>query len=259
MERKEILNKIETGIKEVFTSEKYLNYLKFLSNFHSYSVNNSILIFSQNPEASIVAGFNKWKKLKRNVKKGEKSIKILAPLIKKIKNDEDEEESVINGFRIVSVFDVSQTEGEDLPTLCDELTEEVKEYETLFNKIKSITSLPIEFKPLENCKGYYSPDENKIAIKEGMSESQTIKTLVHELAHSILHKDTKKSRATAEVEAESVAYVVCNQLGIDTSDYSFEYLATWSSGQDVKELKGSLSIIQKTADKIIKKLYKKVP
>ena len=253
MERKEILKKIETGIKDVFTSEKYLNYLKFLSNFHSYSVNNSILIFSQNPEASIVAGFNKWKSLKRNVKKGEKSIKILAPLIKKIKN-EDEEESVLNGFRIVSVFDVSQTEGEDLPTLCDELTEEVKEYETLFNKIKSITSLPIEFKPLENCKGYYSPDENIIAIKEGMSESQTIKTLVHELAHSILHKNTKKNRATAEVEAESVAYVVCNQLGIDTSDYSFEYLASWSSGKDLKELKSSLSVIQKTADGIIKSI-----
>ena len=255
----ELIKTLEKGVSEVFTSEKYLNYLNLLSRFHKYSISNTLLIFLQNPEASYVTGYNNWKKMKRYVKKGEKSIKILAPIIRKKEVEEDsleKEEMVLSGFRPVSVFDISQTDGEELPTICNELTGDVEDFDELFEKLQNIAQIPVFFKTLKTSKGYYSHEENSIVINAGMSQTQTIKTMVHELAHSILHENSDKSRNTAEVEAESVAYVVCNQMGINTSDYSFDYIATWSSGRQLKELKSSLDTIKNTANDIIDKLRK---
>lgn len=274
---KALTDQLEKGIKEVFTSEKYKAYLSTMEKFHSYSFNNSILIYVQKPNASMVAGFKTWQSLERQVKKGERGIRIFAPRPYKVIRDveavdpgtgevlldpngkpimEKEERSYVR-FIPVKVFDVSQTEGKALPTLTEELQGEAQNYEALMAAIKEAAQVPIRFDTwADSKKGYYNLTNQEIVIKSGMSERQTVKTAIHETAHSILHTDKEhlKDSATMEVEAESVAFVVCQHFGLDTSDYSFGYLASWSSGKELPELKASLQTIQKTSDGLIGKL-----
>ena len=274
---KALTDQLEKGIKEVFTSEKYKAYLSTMEKFHSYSFNNSILIYVQKPNASMVAGFKTWQSLERQVKKGERGIRIFAPRPYKVIRDveavdpgtgevlldpngkpimEKEERSYVR-FIPVKVFDVSQTEGKALPTLTEELQGEAQNYEALMAAIKETAQVPIRFDTwTDSKKGYYNLTNQEIVIKSGMSERQTVKTAIHETAHSILHTDKEhlKDSATMEVEAESVAFVVCQHFGLDTSDYSFGYLASWSSGKELPELKASLQTIQKTSDGLIGKL-----
>lgn len=274
---KALTDQLEKGIKEVFTSEKYKAYLSTMEKFHSYSFNNSILIYVQKPNATMVAGFKTWQSLERQVKKGERGIRIFAPRPYKVIRDveavdpgtgevlldpngkpimEKEERSYVR-FIPVKVFDVSQTEGKALPTLSEELQGEAQNYEALMAAIKEAAQVPIRFDTwADSKKGYYNLTNQEIVIKSGMSERQTVKTAIHETAHSILHTDKEhlKDSATMEVEAESVAFVVCQHFGLDTSDYSFGYLASWSSGKELPELKASLQTIQKTSDGLIGKL-----
>lgn len=279
----EILERLEQGVKDFYKGDKFQSYLNTLSKFHNYSLNNTLLIAMQKPEASLVAGYNAWKNnFNRQVQKGEKAIKILAPTpykTKKMIDKVDEKGNLVldeNGkpkkeeviltvlkFKVVSVFDVSQTEGEPLPQLVESLKGEVHEFDYLFQALKEISPVPISFEDMESAHGYFSPAENRIALKEGESQLQTIKTLIHEIAHAVLHntemqKEEKKDRRTKEVEAESVAYVVTNHFGLDTSEYSFGYVAGWSSGRDIKELKGSMEIIKNTSSDLIQKLESKM-
>lgn len=275
--KENIFDTLEQGVQNVFSSERYIKYLTFLGKFHSYSWRNSILVFQQKPEATFVAGFNDWKnKHKRYVKKGEKAIKIVAPYYKKFQTevnvlDNHGNPVIVNGknltekkeiekmlFRVVSVFDVSQTAGEPIPRLTYELQYTVKNYQELFTAISSFSECPIKFEDIVGgTKGYFDFTEQRIAINNGMSEAQTIKTAIHELTHSRLHnpntedKQENLSRYNEEVQAESVAFVVSNHFGIDTSDYSFNYIASWSSGKELEELHQSLEIIQKEANIII--------
>lgn len=277
---KELLDVIEKGILQVMDSEKYKEYLKVQSMFHNYSSNNTLLILLQKPTATAVAGYKTWQNLGRQVQKGEKGIEILAPCRYKYKKEIEKinpitqkpiidsktgepikEVRTIEGlsFRKVSVFDISQTEGKELPSLAKEIQTNSKNSEMVIKVIKEISEVPILFEDIEDgSKGYFSPIENKIVIKKDMSYDQTAKTLIHEYTHSQLHgKDNFNiDRATAEVQAESVAFIVSNRYGIDTSEYSFSYLASWSSGKDLKELKKSFDAIQKTANKIIDKMDK---
>ena len=280
---KEITDKLEEGLKELFESEKYKNYLSTMSKFHNYSFNNTLLIALQRPDASLVAGYQAWQKnFNRHVKRGEKGIRILAPAPYKIKEERDkldpvtgevmldkdgmpqteEVEIKIPAFRAVSVFDVSQTDGEPIPELeAKELLSTVEGYEDFVKAVTYVAPAPIGFEDIPgDSKGYFSTEENRIAVQEGMSESQTLKTMVHETAHSMLHSKEvnkedilapSKDRNTKEVEAESIAYTVCQHFGIDTSDYSFGYIAGWSSGKDMKELKSSLDTIRRTASELI--------
>ena len=280
---KEITDKLEEGLKELFESEKYRSYLSTMSKFHNYSFNNTLLIAMQKPEATLVAGYKAWQKnFNRHVNKGEKGIRILAPAPYKIKEERnkldpvtgevmldqdgmpqtEEVEVKIPAFRAVSVFDVSQTDGEPIPELeAKELLSTVEGYEDFIKAITYVAPAPIGFEDIPgDSKGYFSPTENRIAVQEGMSESQTLKTMVHETAHSMLHSKEvnkgdilapAKDRNTKEVEAESIAYTVCQHFGIDTSEYSFGYIAGWSSGKDMKELKSSLDTIRRTASELI--------
>ena len=279
---KEITDKLENGIKELFEGEKFKEYLDTMSKFHNYSFNNTMLIAMQKPDATLVAGFNSWKnKFERSVNKGEKGIQIFAPAPYKIKKEQtkldpdtdlpvlgkdgkpikEEVEVTIPAFKVVSVFDVSQTSGKELPTLgADELSGNVKDYEKFFNAVREASPVPIKFDNIDGtAKGFYHHEDKSITIKENMSEVQTIKTAIHEIAHAKLHdRDLKKSdidkpkdRSTEEVEAESIAYTVCQHFGIDTSDYSFAYVASWGSGKDTPELKSSLETIRSTASELI--------
>ena len=279
---KEITDKLEAGLKELFESEKYKSYLSTMSKFHNYSFNNTLLIAMQKPEAMLVAGYQAWQKnFERHVNKGEKAIRILAPAPYKIKEERDkldpvtgemmfdengmpqkeETEVTIPAFRAVSVFDVSQTDGKPIPELeVNELLSTVEGYEDFVQALMNISPVPIAFEDIPgDSKGYFSTAEKRIAVQENMSESQTLKTMVHEVAHSRLHdKEVNQSmdipvkdRNTKEVEAESVAFTVCQHFGIDTSDYSFGYIAGWSSGRNMKELKSSLDTIRKTASELI--------
>ena len=279
---KEITDKLEAGLKELFESEKYKCYLSTMSKFHNYSFNNTLLIAMQKPEATLVAGYQAWQKnFERHVNKGEKAIRILAPAPYKIKEERDkldpvtgemmfdengmpqkeETEVTIPAFRAVSVFDVSQTDGKPIPELeVNELLSTVEGYEDFVQALMNISPVPIAFEDIPgDSKGYFSTAEKRIAVQENMSESQTLKTMVHEVAHSMLHdKEVNQSmdipvkdRNTKEVEAESVAFTVCQHFGIDTSDYSFGYIAGWSSGRNMKELKSSLDTIRKTASELI--------
>ena len=266
---KEITDKLEQGIKELFESENYINYLKCMSRFTDYSLNNTLLITMQRPDSSLVAGFRKWNEFNRYVRKGEKGIKILAPCIYKAEkedgdngteksNKDDAEERVLKGFRVVHVFDISQTEGEELPTIAHVLDGSVEGYSDFMTALKQISPSPIEFKKVEgSANGYYHLVDKNIVIDTGMSEMMNCKTTIHEIAHAILHNQDDGAekdidRHTKEVQAESTAFVVCQYYGLDTSDYSFGYIAGWSSGRDLKELKASLDTIRQTADKIIK-------
>ena len=278
---KEITDRLETGIQELFESERYKAYLTSMAKFHSYSFNNTLLIAMQGGQ--LVAGYNKWRDdFHRNVKRGEKGIKILAPAPYKVKKevpkldeqgqpvmDKDgnpvieKKEIQVPAFKIVSVFDVSQTEGEPLPSIgVDELAGNVEQYEDFFKALEQTSPVPMAFEDIPGgSHGYYHLIDKRIAIQENMSELQTLKTAIHEIAHAKLHAidpespvteeaDRPDSR-TREVQAESVAYAVCQHYGLDTSDYSFGYVAGWSSGKDLKELRASLETIRATAHELI--------
>ena len=287
----EITAGIEQGIKELFESEKYMNYLRTMSRFHNYSTNNIMLIHMQMPHASLVAGFNKWKdQFGRHVKKGERSIKIIAPTpfkkkIEEIKRDPDtkapvldkdgkaileEKEIQIPMFKVVSVFDVSQTEGKPLPQLASDLKGNVQNYEIFMQALRRSSPVPMTMAPIrDNADGFFSADTQSITIRSGMSEVQTVSAAVHEITHAKLHNyekerlaaakgdETKeppkpKDRRTEEVEAESVSYSVCQYYGIETGDNSFGYIASWSKGKELPELKASLDTINKTASSLIR-------
>lgn len=259
-----LTKQLEEGVKEFLTSEKYASYLRVMSAFHTYSFSNSLLIAMQRPEAQLVAGYKTWQsKFNRHVKHGAHAISIIAPYqftVKKlIKGTEDDYEDIrITKFRAVNVFDIADTEGDPLPQICNELTGSVDFLPSILKKVEEIAPVPIVFEDIEgSSKGYFSLISQKIAIKKGMSDLQTVKTLLHELTHSLLHgtdEGQKKDRQTKEVEAESVSYVVSNALGLDTSDYSFEYIGSWTGGREMKELQQSMSTIQKTAQMLIDKL-----
>ena len=266
---KEITDKLEQGVKDIFESDNYKNYLLTMSKFYSYSVNNSILINMQKPGASLVAGFRKWEEMGRHVCKGAKSIKILAPCIYKKEKETDtndgdndkpkESEKVLTGFRVVSVFDVSQTEGEPLPSLVHTLDGTVEGYSDFIEALRQFSSAPISFENIAgSANGYYSNADKRIVIEKDMSEQMHCKTGIHEVVHSLLHdKDNgiekDVDRNTMEVQAESTAFVVCQYYGLcDTSDYSFGYIAGWSKDKSLTELRTSLETIRQTADTIIK-------
>ena len=286
---KEITAGIEKGIQELFESDRYRNYLTTMSRFHRYSLNNVMLIHAQKPDATLVAGFNKWKNsFGRHVKKGEKGIQILAPTPYKIKQEEqkldpdtklplldengepvtEEKEVTIPMFKVVSVFDVSQTDGRPLPQISSTLTGDVAEYEVFLEALHRTSPVPISFQAMEpGMDGYFAPKKQKIFLREGMSQVQTICAAVHEIAHSKLHDyehmteladdgetilvPGEKSRNTEEVEAESISYAVCQYFGIETADNSFGYIATWSQGKELKELRASLETINKTSSELI--------
>ena len=280
---KEITDRLEQGIAELFDSERYKEYLRVMSKFHNYSFNNTLLIAMQKPDASLVAGFSAWKNnFGRNVMKGQKGIKIIAPSPFKIKQEmekidphtqkpvigkdgkpvTEEKEITIPAYKVVSVFDVSQTEGRELPDIAvDELTGDVDRYKDFFAALEKTSPVPIGFEKIEGgAHGYYHLENKRIAIDEGMSQLQTLKTAIHEIAHAKLHdidlnapkdEQPRVDRRTREVEAESVAYTVCQHYGLDTSDYSFGYVAGWSSGRELAELKSSLETIRSAAAEII--------
>ena len=278
---KEISERLEQGVKEIFTSERYTEYLDTMSKFHNYSFNNTLLITMQKPEATLVAGYQAWqKKFNRHVKRGEKGIQIIAPAPIREKQEiekidpvtkepvigEDGQpeteivEMVIPRFRVITVFDVSQTEGEPIADLdVPELTGSVQFYDTFMQALQNISPVPIRMMNVEGeAKGYYHQTEKYIAIQEDMSNVQTMKTGVHEVSHALLHdrevmdaEGVLKDRTTKEVEAESIAYIVCNHFGLDTSEYSFTYIASWCESKDMKALRASMDTIRKTSAEII--------
>ena len=277
----ELTDKLEQGLQDLFNSDSYRNYLSTMSKFHNYSFNNTLLIAMQKPDATLVAGYKAWQKnFERHVNKGEKAIRILAPAPYKIKEERDkidpvtqellldkdgnpqkeEVEITIPAFRAVSVFDLSQTDGKPIPELtAKELLSDVEGYQDMIRAVEAISPVPIELEEIAgDSKGYYDREAKRIAVQENMSESQTLKTMIHEVAHSKLHskeveqdEQMRKDRNTKEVEAESVAYTVCQHFGVDTSDYSFGYIAGWSSGRDTKELRSSMDTIRRTASELI--------
>ena len=287
---KELTDKLEKGIMEVFDSEQYTKYLKVMSKFHRYSFRNIMLVLMQCPEASRIAGFNAWKKdFGRTVKRGEKGIQIFAPFTytsleaqavldpatqKPILNPDGTAKTAVvpvkrQSFKVAYVFDIGQTEGPELPSLgVDELNGNVEGYNAIFKAICDISPVPVLFrdKP-EHSKGAFYHNDQCIRINPGMSEVQTVKTGIHEVSHAILHNEPKddgetiptKDSHTREVEAESVAYVVCQHFGIDTSDYSFAYVAGWSKGRELDELKSSLATISDTAKEIIDGIERRCP
>ena len=277
----ELTDKLEQGLQDLFNSDSYCNYLRTMSKFHNYSFNNTLLIAMQKPDATLVAGYKAWQKnFERHVNKGEKAIRILAPAPYKIKEERDkidpvtqellldkdgnpqkeEVEITIPAFRAVSVFDLSQTDGKPIPELtAKELLSDVEGYQDMIRAVEAISPVPIELEEIAgDSKGYYDREAKRIAVQENMSEGQTLKTMIHEVAHSKLHskeveqdEQMKKDRNTKEVEAESIAYTVCQHFGVDTSDYSFGYIAGWSSGRDTKELRASMDTIRRTASELI--------
>lgn len=285
-EMEEITSKLEKGVKDIFDGANYQQYLNFCAKLPRYSANNQILIMMQKPDATMCQSFTNWKEVNRHVRKGEKGIRILAPAPYKMQKEQEKVDAsgkavldkdgepvketvevTINAFKPVSTFDISQTEGEPIPTPgVDELTGSVEGYETLLAAIKEVVPVPISFEQIESgAKGFYHLEENRIVVQEGMSEAQTVKTLLHEASHQALHSKEamdsageKKSKNQKETEAESVAYVVCQHYGIDTSDYSFPYVATWSADKKVPELKASLDTIRRTASELIVKIDEKV-
>ena len=286
---KEITDRLEQGIKDLFESDRFKEYLQVMSKFHNYSFNNTLLIAMQKPDATLIAGYNSWKNLfGRQVSRGAKGIKVIAPSPYKVKKEIDkidpktqkpvtdkngkpvkeETEVTVPAFKVVSVFDVSQTEGKELPSIgVDELTGDVEQYADFFKATEQASPAPVGFEKIESgAKGYYSQTEKRIAINEGMSELQNLKTLIHEIAHAKLHdidlnapakeQADRPDRRTREVQAESIAYAVCQHYGLDTSDYSFSYVAQWSSGRELAELKASLETIRSTASELIKDIDK---
>jgi hypothetical protein len=276
----EVQEKLESGLREIYSSDKYRDYITAMSKFPHYSINNCILIASQKPTASLVCGFHKWQTdFNRTVNKGERGIMILAPIKRKADLEEPVHDKDGNpvldeignplmhkvtrefaSFRPVYVFDVSQTNGDPIPTLATELTDPVKDFEALKQTLMEIAPVPVSFAPIPGeVHGYYSPTEQKIVIDQGMPELQTIKTMIHEIAHATLKhgsKEDKWDRETHEVQAESVAYWVTQLLGLDTSDYSFGYITGWSKDREVSELKENLELIKTTSDELSQKITK---
>lgn len=281
---KAITDQLEAGIQALFESDQFKQYLRTLSKFHDYSLNNTILIAMQKPDATLVAGYTAWQKqFGRQVRKGETGIRILAPTPYKKKMEVDQtdpitgevirkpdgtamketREVLVPAFKVVHVFDVSQTDGKPLPTIgVNELTGDVAQYDLFLEALKQSCPVPIQFEQIKGgAKGYFHTVENRIAIQEGMSQVQTIKTVIHEMTHQKLHAthpgpqadppEPRLTRNHKEVEAESVAFTVCQHYGIDTGDYSFAYVAGWSHGKETPELKASLDKIRRTASEMI--------
>lgn len=275
---KELTERLEQGIRDVFQNRQYQKYLQVMARFYDYSFNNVLLIAMQKPDASLVAGYAAWQKqFGRYVKKGEKGIKILAPMFRKMKKEEESRETaelaaeqpgeeektekILTGFKVVSVFDISQTEGKELPTYgVPMLQGDVEGYAEFFQAAREISPVPVSFETIQGeAHGYYHQMEKRIAVAEGMSELQNVKTLLHEIAHAKLHAmdpdapegQETLDRHTKEVQAESIAYVVCQHYGLDTSEYSFAYVAGWSSGKELPELRSSLETIRGTAREMI--------
>lgn len=288
---KEITDKLEEGIRDFFSGEKFQDYLRTMSKFHRYSLNNTILIAMQKPDATLVAGYNRWQEqFQRNVKKGEKGIRIIAPTPIKTKKEvekldpvtqkpiidadgkslTEEIEIKIPMFKVVSVFDVSQTDGKPLPQLAESLTGDVNQYDVFMESLKRTSPVPITFEKMKSSTdGYFSLDKQKIAIREGMSEIQTVSAAIHELAHAKLHNRAPvqstdavsdlakpKDRRTEEVEAESISFAVCAYYGIATEKNSFGYIASWSKDKELPELKSSLETIRQTSAEIIEDIDK---
>lgn len=281
-----ITQSLEKGVADLFSGERYKTYLQTMAKFHRYSFNNTVLIAMQRPDATLVTGYRNWQNMGRQVKKGEKGITILAPAPIKQKRlqemrdkhqnpilDEsgypkkEEVEIVIPRFKAITVFDIGQTEGEPIETLSPELlTASVEQFDLFFRAIQEVSPVPIRFDRIQGgANGYYHTVDKEIVIKEGLSESQTLKTAIHETAHAKLHDrekmqrlGEKKDQLTKEVEAESVAYCVCAAFGLDTSEYSFPYIAGWSSNQDMQELKTSMDVIRQTAGEMIEQLKEKL-
>ena len=286
---KEITDKLEQGITELFESEQYKNYLNVMSKFHNYSFRNTLLIAMQKPDASLVAGYTAWKtSFGRQVLKGQKGIKIIAPAPYKIKQEvakfdaktkqpvigregqpvTEEVEITVAAYKVTTVFDISQTEGRELPSIApQDLEGDVEQYNIFFRALEQASPVPVGIEKMEgNMHGYYHLEEKRIALREGMSELQSLKTLIHEIAHARLHdvdlenlseqKENAPDRRTKEVQAESVAYTVCQHYGLDTSDYSFGYIAGWSSGKELSELKESLETIRNAAAGMIEDIDK---
>ena len=277
-----IMQSLESGVEELFTSNRYQEFLKTMAKFHNYSFNNTMLIAMQRPDATLVTSYKNWQSMGRQVMKGEKGITIIAPApYKKMKEKEvlDEKQRPIMGtdgkpkteqvevtvphFKAVTVFDIAQTSGEPIQTLAPELlTAAVQDFDSFMQAIQKISPVPIRFDEIDgNANGYYHNADKEIVIKKGLSESQTLKTAIHETVHAKLHDKeimeslgVEKDRLTKEVEAESVAYCVCSSFGLDTSDYSFPYIAGWSSSREMKEMKASMDVIRKTAGEMIDQL-----
>lgn len=275
---KEITDGIEQGITDLFQSDTYKDYLKTMSRFTSYSLNNTLLIAMQKPDATAVAGFCTWQKMDRHIIKGEKAIKIIAPCLYNKKSgadftgnegkpvmgkdggpDDEQTEKVLMGFKIANVFDVSQTEGKPLPEIAHKLDGSVEGYADFMEAMKQFSPVPVKLETVEgSANGYYHLADKNIVIDNNMSQIMHCKTGIHEIAHAMLHDRSTGTgnmdipdRETREIEAESVAYTVCQYFGLDTSDYSFGYIAGWSSGRELKELKSSLETIRQTAGRII--------
>lgn len=258
----DLTKQLEDGVKQIFQDGEYEKFLKMVSALPRHSINNNLLIYMQNPEATYVAGFKKWQELGRHVKKGEKGIKILAPMtykkeVESKSHEEQKEEVIIVGFKPVYVFDVAQTEGEPLVMLPHRLEANVHNFEKIMEALRNISPFPISIEPILNgANGYCSWSENKIVIRENLSEAHSVKTAIHEIAHAILHVNNNQetSRETKEIEAESVAYIVTNYYGIDSSDYSFAYVAGWAADEKLTQLQQSIKTIQESASKIINEL-----
>ena len=265
---------LQEGVESLFENDKYKHYLDVMSRFHDYSINNQILIGMQHPDATLVAGYTAWRdKFHRSVKKGEKGITIISPTPYKVTKEiekvdangvttTEEQEISRLGFRTATVFDFSQTEGEPLPEIATILHDPVRDYDDLLDAIKSISPVPVCFEDIKgSANGFYAPTDQKIVVKRGLPEAQTLKTLIHETAHACLGHGSKEDhldRRTHEVQAESVAYVVSKAIGLDTEDYSIGYVAGWSSGKEIKELKASLQVIRDAADSMITGIQNKM-
>ena len=250
---------LDAGVRDLFNSERWKNYLDFLSKFHRYSANNTIAIFLQRPTASLVASFSDWRRKGRQVRKGEHGIKILAPHTIKDVDDETGEIKQRLGFHLAYCFDVSQTDGADLPEgPARQLTGSVDDYDRIWDTLLAVSPVPVSVEPITDCEanGYYSHTDQRIVVRDGLAEMQRVKTAIHEIAHALLHakgsEEANADRSTREVQAESVAYVLCRALGLDTSNYSFGYVAGWSHDRELKALKASLDAIVRTSDKILK-------
>lgn len=269
--------KLMSGVKEIYESGKWAEYIAVMSRFPHYSINNCILIASQCPEASYVCGYKKWNEFNRNVVKGESGIMIFAPIKGKVQVEEpiydannhpvlnedgtqakEKVEREYKSFRPCYVFDVSQTEGDPLPTLANQLNDGVEDFEKLKDALMAVSPVPISFEDIPgSANGYYAPQSGKIVVQSDMSQLQTIKTMIHEIAHATLGhggEDDKWDKESKEVQAESTAFWVAGMLGLDTSDYSFGYIAGWSKDREITELKENLDLIKRTADGLVSKI-----
>ncbi len=272
-----IQEKLMSGVKEIYESGKWAEYIAVMSRFPHYSINNCILIASQCPEASYVCGYKKWNDFNRNVVKGESGIMIFAPIKGKVQVEEpiydannhpvlnedgtqakEKVEREYKSFRPCYVFDVSQTEGDPLPTLANQLNDGVEDFEKLKDALMAVSPVPISFEDIPgSANGYYAPKSEKIVVQSDMSQLQTIKTMIHEIAHATLGhggEDDKWDKESKEVQAESTAFWVAGMLGLDTSDYSFGYIAGWSKDREITELKENLDLIKRTADGLVSKV-----